>query len=96
MPSRTGRPAGFQGITRGIRDYLSRDWAGARDAKDRYWAERIQRLGCEEAFRVADELRRHAVALDPRWPHPDERHADLDAHARLAERFARASRARRH
>ena len=32
-------------ISRDIRAYLARDWAAARDAKDAYWAERIERLG---------------------------------------------------
>ena len=92
MSFRSARPSVSPDITRGIREFMSRDWALARRAKDRYWAERIERLGIGEAFRVADDLRRQALALDPRWPHPDERQSDLDAHARLADRFARASR----
>ncbi len=31
-------------ITRQIREYVSRDWEAARDAKDAYWAERIARF----------------------------------------------------
>lgn len=51
-------------ITRGIRAFMARDWQGARDAKDAYWAERVRRLGPREALRIADELRRQAPLQD--------------------------------
>ena len=78
-------------ITRGIRRFVSRDWETVRESKDAYWAERITRLGPLEAFRVADDLRRQALAQNPAWPDNACRQADLLAHARLAELFHRAS-----
>jgi len=77
-------------IVDGIRDYVSRDWRGARDAKDAFWAERIARVGPIEGFRIADELRRQLVGQRPGWPSDDERREDLAAHVRLAELLRRA------
>jgi hypothetical protein len=82
-------------ITRGIREFVARDWDAVRDAKDTYWRDRIARLGAIEAFRIADELRRQAILNDPSWPDPDDRRADVLSHARLAERLHRADAARR-
>jgi hypothetical protein len=82
-------------ITRDIRDFVSRDWELVRRAKDEYWGERIARLGAAEGFRIADELRRQALMVDPAWPHPDDRAADLRAHARLSALLRRADRAGR-
>jgi hypothetical protein len=77
-------------ITRGIREFVARDWAAVRDSKDAYWAARIARLGPLEAFRVAEELRQQARFETRSWPDEDSRRADLGAHVRLAERFRRA------
>lgn len=82
-------------ITDGIREFVSRDWAAARENKDAYWGERIARLGPLEAFRVAEELRRQALARDPEWPALQEREADLECHARVAALLRRADPARR-
>lgn len=82
-------------ITRDIRAFVSRDWDLVRRTKDRYWADRIDRLGACEGFRVAGELRRQTLTLDPSWPGHDERQADLSAHVRLAQLFHRAESARR-
>jgi hypothetical protein len=82
-------------ITRGIRDFVSRDWNAAREAKDEYWGERIARLGPVEAFRIAEELRRQALVQHPGWPRPDDREQDLEAHSRLAELLHRARPTRR-
>ena len=79
-------------IARGIREYMSRDWAAARSAKDRHWAERVQRMGAGEALRIADELRRQAIENVPGWPTPDDRKADLYGHVRLSELLRRADR----
>jgi hypothetical protein len=70
-------------IARDIRAYMARDWAAARDAKDAYWAERIERLGPAEGFRIAEELRRQAQLLNPAWPTEDDRRQDFLAHTRL-------------
>ena len=81
-------------ITRGIRSYVSRDWAGARESKDAYWATRIARLGPIEGIRIADELRRQVVRQNPEWPGDEARHDDLEAHTRLSELLRRAGRPR--
>ncbi|MCC6163002.1 MAG: hypothetical protein IT182_06605 [Acidobacteria bacterium] len=82
-------------ITRGIKEFVARDWQAARDRKDAYWGERIARLGPLEAFRIADQLRRQAMHHDPAWPDAALRQTDLLAHARLAECFRRACPTRR-
>lgn len=64
---------------------MARDWAAVRDAKDAYWAERIERLGPAEGFRIAEELRLQAKLLNPIWPSEDDRHKDFLAHLRLAK-----------
>ena len=82
-------------ITRGLRAFMARDWRGARDAKDAYWAERVGRLGPLEALRIADELRRQALLQHPDWPDAASRRDDLRHHARMTELLARADAARR-
>jgi hypothetical protein len=82
-------------ITRGIREFMSRDWQAARDNKDMYWAERIARLGPVEAFRIAEELRQQALRQHPHWPDPSQREEDLRFHVRLAQMFRRAGSTRR-
>jgi hypothetical protein len=81
-------------IARAIREFISRDWAAARQAKDAYWGERVARLGPLESFRISEELRRQALLQHPGWPHPADRRADLLSHVRLAELFRRAGSAR--
>ncbi len=78
-----------------VRELVARDWAAARAAKDRYWRDRVERLGPEEAFRIADELRRQVIARDPEWPHLAERSEDLSSHVRVAALLRRAGSARR-
>ncbi|HEY6363027.1 MAG TPA: hypothetical protein VIX63_18100 [Vicinamibacterales bacterium] len=82
-------------ITRGIREFIDRDWDAVRASKDAYWSERIARLGPVEAFRVADELCRQMLLREPAWPDATRRQMDLLSHARLAELFRRAGSARR-
>ena len=77
---------------RDIQAFVQRDWDSVRAAKERYWAERIRKLGPAEGFRIGDELRRQKLALDPDWPSPAEREADLAHHVRLAELFRRVGR----
>lgn len=76
-------------VTRGIREFVARDWAAARAAKDRYWAERIARLGPIEGLRIADELRRQVLLQNPDWPSAADRRQDLAAHVALSERLRR-------
>ena len=82
-------------ITRGIREFVARDWAAVRESKDAYWGARIARLGPLEAFRVGEALRQQARLHAPSWPDEASRHDDLCAHVRLAELFRRAHPARR-
>lgn len=82
-------------VTRGIREYVARDWPAARAGKDAYWCERIARLGPLEALRVADELRRQVLHKNPAWPDAAQRNADLQSHVRLTELLRRAGSARR-
>jgi len=82
-------------ITRGIRAFMNRDWQRARDAKDAYWTERVQRLGPLEALRIADELRRQVLLQHPDWPDAAGRRDDLRHHVRMTELFARVDAARR-
>ena len=77
---------------RDIQEYVSRDWGAVRLRKDRYWAERIRRLGAAEGLRIGDELRKQAKALNPGWPSREEREADWEAHARLSELLRRVGR----
>ena len=74
---------------------MARDWDAVRAAKDRYWANRITRLGAAEGFRIADQLRQQARARDASWPDAAQRRRDLLAHVRLAELLARAGAPRR-
>ncbi len=82
-------------ITRGIREYVARDWPAARDSKDSYWGERIAALGPLEAWRIADELRRQALLQHPTWPDDAARTDDLRCHTRVSQLFRRAGSARR-
>lgn len=63
--------------------FARRDWAALEDEKTRTWRTHKLSLGVEGALRLADELRRHVVAVRPEWPTPDERAEDLRHHARL-------------
>jgi hypothetical protein len=82
-------------ITRGIREFVGRDWNAVRESKDAYWAARIDRLGPIEGLRIADELRRQMLLQHPEWPGAELREEDLLAHARLAELLQRGSPTRR-
>jgi len=82
-------------ITRGIREFVARDWKAARESKDAYWRDRIGRLGAIEGLRIAEELRRQALLCDPAWPNAALRDADLVSHVRLVQLFRRADAAGR-
>jgi hypothetical protein len=81
-------------VTRGIREFVDRDWAAVRASKDEYWGERIARLGPLEGWRIVDELRRQALRQNPDWPSAHDRDSDLQFHVRLAQLFRRAGSAR--
>jgi hypothetical protein len=96
MPTAVGSPT-LQSdvITRGIREFMARDWRASREAKDEYWSARIASHGPLEAYRIAEELRRQALLRDPAWPHADDRREDLLSHLRVAALFDRVDSARR-
>jgi hypothetical protein len=69
--------------------FAARDWPAIAESKARHWLERKRRLGTAEAFRVAAELRRFVMVTRPEWPGSDERAADLERHAAVAESLRR-------
>ncbi|MEO8680258.1 MAG: hypothetical protein ABI665_14500 [Vicinamibacterales bacterium] len=81
-------------ITRGIREFIARDWQAARDNKDAYWGARIARLGPLEGLRIAEELRQQALQVTG-WPRADDREEDLRSHVRLAALLRNAGPTRR-
>ena len=81
-------------ITRGISEFLARDWASVRASKDAYWSDRIRRLGALEALRIADELRGQARKQHPGWPDPESRREDLTHHVQVTALFHRVRSAR--
>jgi len=81
-------------VTRGIREFLRRDWESVRRRKEAYWGDRIARLGVLEGFRIAEELRREVVLLNPMWPDRAHRQSDVQSHARVAGLLRRAGPAR--
>ena len=89
MIANGGREYNLVVLTRGIREFVSRDWQRIRDNKDAYWQERVARLGPLEAWRIADELRRQARDQQPGWPDAADRANDLASHAHLAQLFRR-------
>jgi len=66
-----------------LRAFAERDWAAVADLKVAYWAN-LKTSGPGLAIQVGDELRRHAIALHPRWPTAEDRREDLATHARVA------------
>jgi hypothetical protein len=82
-------------VTRGIREFMSRDWDAVRRHKDRYWAARIARLGPLEGYRASDDLRQQALERDPTWPSESQRREDLAAHRRLSDLLSRVDATRR-
>lgn len=53
-------------------------------SKARYWVDARRRMTPLEAFRVADDMRRHVELLRPDWPTPEERAEDWATHARVS------------
>jgi len=70
--------------------FVERDWDAVAALKERYWIERLRRLGPAEALRIVDELRRQILASRPGWPSLEERRKDRESHERLAELLHRA------
>jgi hypothetical protein len=66
--------------------FANRDWKAIAESKQRRW----DALTPEQALQLGDALREHAKALNPDWPTPEDREADLEAHARVSEMLRRA------
>ena len=71
--------------------FAQRDWSAVAELKADHWVERAQRLGSQETFRIADELRRFVAAARPDWPSDEERAADLASHVAVAESLRRVA-----
>jgi hypothetical protein len=67
-----------------LKAFAERDWAAVADLKVAYWANLKTTSGPGLAIQVGDDLRRHAIALHPRWPTDEDRREDLATHARVA------------
>jgi hypothetical protein len=70
------------------RAFLGRDWRRLRDAKRRYWRERLARGGLAEALRITELLRAATAAHNPSWPTSQDRDEDLETHRRVAAALA--------
>jgi hypothetical protein len=66
-----------------LRAFAERDWAAVADLKVAYWAN-LNTSAPGLATAVGDELRRHAIALRPKWPTAQDRREDLATHTRVA------------
>lgn len=78
-----------------LRAFAARDWAAVERNTAEYWRAWKQRHGAAGAIRIADELRRQAIAQRPDWPTHAERMADLECHLRVAEALRRVPARRR-
>ena len=76
-------------LTRGIREYVARDWQAARTPRTPMGVESL--ASAREGLRIADELRRQSPGAAARLALSNERRADLLAHVRLASLFRRAA-----
>lgn len=73
-----------------LRDLVGRAWDRAAEHKATYWARRRAQAGVAAAFVAAESLRARMRAIDPGWPHPEQRRLDLEHHVRVAEMLRRA------
>jgi hypothetical protein len=80
-------------ITRGIREYMARDWAAFARLKRDYWAAQYRAHGAAPALRAAWQLVEYARVVIPGYPAPADRAADLDHHRVMRDRLDRAARA---
>ena len=70
--------------------FARRDWEAIAASKRRRWAELKSHMTPAEALQVGDELRRHVIALNDRWPTEEDRRSDLAVHVRVSESLGRA------
>ncbi len=68
-----------------------RDDRETRASKEAHW----RSLTPLERLTLADELRRHALAVHPDWPTEEQRGEDYRDHVLLSERLERAAASRK-
>jgi hypothetical protein len=77
---------------RALREFLSRDWPAATNAKAEHWV-RVYRENPEAVWDAAQALLAHARAVRPEFPNTEQREADFQAHLTLRLRLDRAAHA---
>ena len=73
-------------------EFAKRPWQLLADSGPDYWSTRKRELGPAEGLRIATELRSLVAAQRPDWPRAEERAADLETHAWVAECLRRVRR----
>ena len=68
-----------------LRAFACRDWALIAAAKTECRMEQKRGLPLADILELADQLRRHAMAIRPGWPGADEQTEDLVVHLRVSE-----------
>ncbi len=74
-------------LKRDLIEFAHRSHADLAEIDAAYWRRRKRSLGDGEGVRVADELRKHVLAVQPDWPTAADRAADFKAHVRLSEQL---------
>lgn len=69
--------------------FARRNWQAIAASKRRRWAEQKSHMTAAEALAVGDELRWHAMQLNPHLPTEEDRAKDLAVHARVSESLRR-------
>ncbi len=72
-----------------LRDYLDRDWARVRAAKEQFWAGDTRARGPMAGLTIGAALWAHARAVDPTWPDAEARGRDLEHHVALSRKLDR-------
>lgn len=70
-----------------IRAYVRRRWDLVEVLKAEFWAQEKPRMGPLNSLRIADDLRRHALALHTEGPSDLERAEDLGSHQAVASKL---------
>jgi len=76
-------------ITADLIQFAGRDWKAIADSKAEYWSRVKREKGLDQAFRVAEELRREVLLRHPDWPGEEERRLDFETHVRVAAALRR-------
>lgn len=73
--------------------YRNRRWDLVRAAKQQFWAEQTRSRGATAGIAAGEALWLHARTVDPSWPPPESRRADLEHHRAFADKLRRAAHA---